>query len=128
MTAKITLNTKVVFNAPEVEDILPPAPEDRSAGMDYAAITALCGKMREQGLGDAAIVTRKDQQLHEMRLPLNWGVVKDMRTYRGTSPYVPLLIIWFKDGSASQMWPDDVIVIHPYVDYQTMERRIREQL
>lgn len=122
--------TRVVFNEPVVVEIASPTPAERGANMDYAAITAMCTEARKKGFGDNAIVVRRNIQIHEMRQAHQWGVVKDLRSYRmaGGSSYIPLLVSWLKDNTQTQEWPDDLLVVHPGLDWQVMDARMKAQL
>lgn len=122
--------TMVVFNTPVEEHIAGPEPVERGANMDHAAIQELVAEMRKVGLGDHAIVVRRNEQLHAMRQANNWGLVRDMRTFRSgvNGPYIPLLIVWLKDGFVTQEWPDAVVVVHPALEWQEMDKRLKAQL
>jgi hypothetical protein len=120
----------VVFNEPITEFITGPEPAIRGENWDHAAITELVHKMKAVGLGDGAIVVRRDKNLFEMRSAPNWGIVRDMRTYRQTpnTVYFPLLIAWFKDGTVSNLWPDEICVVHHAIDWQDMNKHLTEQM
>lgn len=125
-----TNKTTVVFNEPVSEFIPSKEPIPRGANMDHSEITALVAEMKQKGLGDNAIVVRRNNMMHEMRSPKNWGIIRDMRTYRQgySGVYIPLLICWLDDGHVTQDWPEDILVVHPALEWQAMDARFKSQL
>lgn len=131
MSARVsTTETNVAFNEPITEHIKGPAPTVRGEGMDHSEIMELVNKMKAVGFGDGAIVTRRNQNLYEMRSAPNWGMVRDMRTYRQTplTVYWPLQVVWFTDGELSYHWPDELVVVHAAMDWQDMNKHLQAQL
>lgn len=119
----------VLFNEPIEEEIKGPEPEERGKFLTHVQIQEIVAEAKHKGFGDGAIVVRRGQQFYEMRQPSQWGVVRDLKTFRnGGAPYIPLFICWLKNGDTEYLWPEDLMVVHPAVEWSDMDKRFRAQM
>lgn len=128
---------RVHFNEPIVTEIKARAPAERPHALSYHEISALVRKLRDEGFDERAIVVHRvvfpngmpNKWL--MGNPMNWGVVRELRTtviMGGTEPYRPIKVQWAKDGQQEYYWPEDLILIHSAISQYGVEQVIKEQL
>lgn len=128
--------SRVFFGAPIMGEIKAPQPPGRPTQLGYQEIQALCKGLREVGMQERAVVTLRRvfagsgmTNNYEMNRPVNWGVVTDLKATVGFTGavYFPLKVQWIKDGSITEHWPEDLLLIHEAKSSWEMDNLIKEK-
>lgn len=126
---------EVYFNEPIEEEIKPLQPV-RPTSFSYQDVQVLARRLRAEGWDERAIVSLRREFPHsglpnwyEMGRPQNWGIVMDLRTTvvapTGT-PYKPIKVRWVSDGSITDHWPEELVLIHEALSFFETEQKLKE--
>lgn len=114
-------STRVLFERPVCETINPNVGKARPTDPNYQEVQQFCRDIRAEGFDERAVVTMLklytsgQPATYDMAKPENWGIVIGLRTSSFISPgsvYLPIKVQWVKDGSISEHWPENLMLIH----------------
>jgi hypothetical protein len=128
---------KVYFNDPITQTIGPPPLVGRPTALSFSEIQSLIKQLRMEGWDERAVVTRRvfhpsgNPNMYDMCRPINWGIVIDLRTTAIVvtgQPYLPIKVRWVDDGSISEHWPEELVMIHESMGQWETDQRVKERL
>jgi hypothetical protein len=110
-------STHVLFNAPVEQEIVPPKPPAIGIGMNQQQIVAYLKEAKEDGFAENSIVVRRSMQMYPRRRCWNWGIIKNVNTYKpiGMAPdWLPYDVVWFESGKLEHMWAEELLLVHEH--------------
>lgn len=125
--------SRVFFPAPIIGEVAAPRPPGRPTILAYHEIQNLTKALRDDGWDVRSVVSKLIKfnsgtlNYYEMARPLSWGVIVDVRNTVGITGtvYFPFKVQWVADGSISEHWPEELVLIHDAVSQHTVENIIR---
>jgi hypothetical protein len=121
--------TKVFFEKIITFELVPENIGPDRENLTSGEIHAIAADCRKSGFNERAVVVKRMEYNHQMENPKNWGVVIDLRTWKSvnTSIFCPLKVQWL-NGSTSDEWPDDLILIFPALNSRVITELIEDQV
>lgn len=130
MNVRTEAKTEVLFDKPLVSVILPPDVDVNKSNSNptYQEITEIVAACKEAGFSVSSIVVRRDSYKWGCTDSCKWGVVSNIKAYRGMNDYFPLTVTWFDAKQADSFeWPASLYLIHHADNPQDVFERIKAQ-